>query len=80
MHERRRNSKWLPEFFLLLQTIAMLLFTYISYGVLINFKMPQVPLLLLFAVANAFYIIKFYLRFIEIKERTKYMNYTSPTS
>jgi len=75
MHERRRNSRWLPEIFLLLQTVAMLLFSYISYGILINLNMPQIPLLAIFAVANAFYFIKFHARYIEVKNRTKYMNY-----
>jgi hypothetical protein len=75
MYERRRNSKWLPEIFLLLQTVAMLLFSYISYGILLNFNMPKIPLLAIFTLINVFYFIKFHARYIAVKNRTKYMNY-----
>ena len=52
MHERRRNSKWLPEIFLLLQIIAMLLFSYLSYVVLEALGMPKQFLLAALAVGN----------------------------
>ena len=76
MHERRKNSKWLPEIFLLLQIIAMLLFSYVSYVVLVVFGMPQQLLLAALALGNIIYLVKFYNRYVQVMQRTKYMEYS----
>jgi len=77
MHERRRNSKWLPELFLLLQFIAMFLFSYISYDILLVFAMPAEILLPVLLLANIIYAVKFYNRYVQVKNRTRYMEYCS---
>ena len=77
MQERRRNSKWLPEIFFILQLIAMLLFSYVSYVILGVFSMPPKLLLGVLIVANIIYFIKFYNRYIQVKNRTKYIEYCS---
>ncbi len=75
MQERRRDSKWLPEIFLFLQMIATFLFSYISYGILLNFSMPHILLILFLGVVNVFYFLKFHTRYLEVKNRTKYLRY-----
>jgi hypothetical protein len=79
MQERRRNAKYLPEIFLLLQLTAMLLFSYISYEILINLQMPQGFLFFVLAVANVYYTMRFYSRYLVVKNRTKYLHYTNST-
>lgn len=76
MHERRRNSKWLPEIFLLLQIVAMLLFSYVAYVVLGAFGMPKQLLLAALVLGNVLYLVKFYSRYTQVVQRTKYMEYT----
>ena len=76
MQERRKNSKWLPEIFLLLQIIAMFLFSYVSYVVLEVFGMPRQLLVSVLVIGNIIYLVKFYNRYIQVRNRTKYMEYS----
>lgn len=75
MRERRKNSKILPELFLFLQIIAMLLFSYVSYVILLSLGMPKNFLLVALMAGNLIYLMKFYHRYIAVKNRTRYMNY-----
>jgi len=75
MRERRKNSKMLPELFLSLQIVAMFLFSYVAYVILLSLGVPESFLLAVLMMGNVIYLMKFHHRYIEVKNRTKYMRY-----
>jgi len=75
MHDRRKKSRILPILFLFLQIIAFLLASYFLYLLLIEMEVSTTLVLVFLLIANIFAIIKFFTRYFEIKNRTKYMDY-----
>ena len=75
MLDRRKKSKILPIFFLFLQITAFLLASYFLYMLLVGLGMFAQLVLVTILVINIFAIIKFFTRYFEIKNRTKYMDY-----
>jgi membrane protein implicated in regulation of membrane protease activity len=75
MLDRRKKSKILPILFLFLQITAFLLASYFLYLLLIAMGVSATLVLMIILMMNIFVIIKFFTRYFEIKNRTKYRDY-----
>lgn len=75
MYDRRHKSKILPMFFLFLQIIAFMLASYFLYLLLVEIGVSASLVLVVILVINIFAIIKFFARYAEVKNRTKYRDF-----
>ena len=75
MHNRRKKSKILPILFLFLQIIALFLLSYLIYFLFTEMGVSSTLVLMILLIGNIFAIMKFFARYVEIKNRTRYMDY-----
>ncbi len=75
MHDRRKKSKILPVLFLFLQITAFFTVSYFFYLLLATMGLSSNFVLAVLMIVNIFAIIKFFIRYVEIKNRTRYMDY-----
>lgn len=75
MHNRRKKSKILPILFLFLQIIALFLLSYFIYFLFTGLDIPSSLVLVILLIGNIFLIMKFFARYVAIKNRTRYMDY-----
>jgi hypothetical protein len=75
MHDRRHKSKILPVLFLFLQILAFILASYFLYLLLAEIGVSESLVIVVILVVNIFAIIKFFAKYAEVKNRTKYKDF-----